>query len=422
MNALVVDGDAATRILVRRILVRDFGCDVTEVDNGLDALEELSKREFGFMLLDPDVPVIDGFRVLEAVRRIPEHESLPVLIMTRQRDEGAVRRLATLGISDYLIKPLEATLTGARLGRLIAASGHPNGGPDTGDTDPRSALLPPGATVMIVDGCADFRDLFAKALGSRARVISSDSGVRALKQCRQTAPAAVFVGEELGLLHRDLLVAELRRLPTMFESQIIAVVESQDLETARQDERWNGATLRTSVPETFLEDASCLFGSLRPISQLLKIHPQLKPNLLSALKQVCGMMLKERLVVRPVTPHDRRGPQRIAAVTIARDEDLVVTLEVRCALGAARMVVATVLGGEPATADDADIESTLAELANLIAGRLQHGLSERGVEVSCGPPLTRAEDMGPGLRGEDEALELLVASEVSGVAIEVCVS
>jgi CheY-like chemotaxis protein len=56
MSALVVDGDAVARVMVRRILVRDFGCDITEVDNGLDALDQLSEKQFGFMLLDPELP------------------------------------------------------------------------------------------------------------------------------------------------------------------------------------------------------------------------------------------------------------------------------------------------------------------------------------------------------------------------------
>ena len=421
MSALAVDGDAVARVMVRRILVRDFGCDITEVDNGLDALDQLSEKQFGFMLLDPELPVIDGFQVLEAVRRAPEHESLPVLIMTRQRDEAAVRKLAELGISDYLIKPLEATLAGARLARLIAATGKSNGG--RGHSENGESTLRPDATVMVVDGSADFRNLFADTLGGKAIVVPVNSGVQALKKCHQAAPEAVFIGEELGMLHRDLLVAELRRIPAMFDSLLIGVVAEEDLETARRNTSWNGAVLRTYVPEAFLEQAGGFFGSSEPTSTMLQAYPALEENLHSAVEQVSGMMLKTHLVVRPATTQDRMGPQRIAAVTITRDEDgLTLKLEVRCALDSARQIAATVLGVKPDRAKEEDVLSTLAELANIIAGRLQHGLSEHGITVSCGLPMARAEDGAPRSKAGDDAIELLVASEKAGIAIEVILS
>ncbi|MDP6581380.1 MAG: response regulator, partial [Vicinamibacterales bacterium] len=273
MNALVVDGDATARVMVRRILVRDFACDITEVDNGLDALDQLSEKQFGFMLLDPELPVIDGFRVLEAVRRTPEHQSLPVLIMTRQRDEAAVRKLAELGISDYLIKPLEATLTGARLSKLIGATGQANGGNGPANDHKRIPTLQPGASVMIVDGSSDFRQLFADALGEAATVTPVDSGVQALKRCKQVAPAAVFIGNELGVLHRDLLVSELRRIPAMFESLIIGIVEEDELETASQDTRWSSVVLRADTSQALSQKTSRFFDSQRPLDTVLRAHP-----------------------------------------------------------------------------------------------------------------------------------------------------
>ena len=276
---------------------------------------------------------------------------------------------------------------------------------------------------MVVDGSADFRNLFADTLGGKAIVVPVNSGVQALKKCHQAAPEAVFIGEELGMLHRDLLVAELRRIPAMFDSLLIGVVAEEDLETARRNTSWNGAVLRTYVPEAFLEQAGGFFGSSEPTSTMLQAYPALEENLHSAVEQVSGMMLKTHLVVRPATAQDRMGPQRIAAVTITRDEDgLTLKLEVRCALDSARQIAATVLGVKPDRAKEEDVLSTLAELANIIAGRLQHGLSEHGITVSCGLPMARAEDGAPRSKAGDDAIELLVASEKAGIAIEVILS
>jgi CheY-specific phosphatase CheX len=177
------------------------------------------------------------------------------------------------------------------------------------------------------------------------------------------------------------------------------------------------------VPEAFLEQAGGFFGSSEPTSTMLQAYPALEENLHSAVEQVSGMMLKTHLVVRPATAQDRMGPQRIAAVTITRDEDgLTLKLEVRCALDSARQIAATVLGVKPDRAKEEDVLSTLAELANIIAGRLQHGLSEHGITVSCGLPMARAEDGAPRSKAGDDAIELLVASEKAGIAIEVILS
>ncbi len=72
IHALVVDDDPNVRDVVCRLLTRQFeGLRVTQATNGLEALDKLSRESFAIALLDLTMPLMDGFDVLETVRRDP---------------------------------------------------------------------------------------------------------------------------------------------------------------------------------------------------------------------------------------------------------------------------------------------------------------------------------------------------------------
>ncbi len=138
MDVLVVDDDAGTRLLLRRILERELRCRVAEAEHGQKALDLLTRHEFAFVLLDLQMPVMDGFATLEAIRKLPGRETLPVVMLTAEKGEVAVRRMMALGVSDYLAKPPRPGHISARLARLVSRAQRSS----TGPTDP--GALPDG--------------------------------------------------------------------------------------------------------------------------------------------------------------------------------------------------------------------------------------------------------------------------------------
>ena len=62
MRVLIADDDSTTRTLLRRLLIRQFDCAVTEVENGLEALLRLDKHQYAMLLLDVHMPVMGGSR------------------------------------------------------------------------------------------------------------------------------------------------------------------------------------------------------------------------------------------------------------------------------------------------------------------------------------------------------------------------
>jgi CheY-like chemotaxis protein len=106
MHVLVCDDDSGTRFVVRRLLVRTFGCTVTECGDGVEALRLVGAGNVDLLVLDVEMPVMDGVEVLAAIRQSSEYKDLPVLMLSKERRKDVVVRLIKLGVSGYVLKPL----------------------------------------------------------------------------------------------------------------------------------------------------------------------------------------------------------------------------------------------------------------------------------------------------------------------------
>ena len=102
---LIADDDRQMRRLVRSLLERD-GYEVTEASDGLDALDAVESGQFDLMVLDIDMPRLDGLGVLEELRARVMTSSVPVIVLTARTDETESQVL-DLGAQDYLTKPVQ---------------------------------------------------------------------------------------------------------------------------------------------------------------------------------------------------------------------------------------------------------------------------------------------------------------------------
>lgn len=118
---LLVDDSLSVRRHVGRSLER-FGYQVATASDGQEALERLLAGEQADLLLsDLEMPRMNGFELLRAVRSSPAHAQLPVVIMTTRAGEKHQQLAMELGANDYLAKPAEERLLHRRLDALIAA-------------------------------------------------------------------------------------------------------------------------------------------------------------------------------------------------------------------------------------------------------------------------------------------------------------
>ena len=84
-------------------------------------LPALVGGDYNFAILDLEMPGMNGIDTLEEIRSTDAHRHLPVMILTAERDQETVVRLLRLGVSAYLLKPLERASFVAKVGKLIQA-------------------------------------------------------------------------------------------------------------------------------------------------------------------------------------------------------------------------------------------------------------------------------------------------------------
>jgi adenylate cyclase len=113
-HLLVVDDNKVNRILLTRGLEGD-GHKVETAENGKQALEKLRTGSFDLVLLDIEMPEMDGYQVLEVCLQDDELRNIPI-IMTSSLDEiDSVVKCVELGAEDYLNKPVNPILLRARV-------------------------------------------------------------------------------------------------------------------------------------------------------------------------------------------------------------------------------------------------------------------------------------------------------------------
>jgi len=111
---LVVDDNKVNRLLLTRALDLQ-GHSVASAENGRIGLEMLRRDAFDLMLLDIEMPEMDGFQVMEELHRDPQLRDLPVIVTSSLEGIDSIVRCIALGAVDYLSKPVNPVLLKARI-------------------------------------------------------------------------------------------------------------------------------------------------------------------------------------------------------------------------------------------------------------------------------------------------------------------
>ncbi|MDP3255641.1 MAG: response regulator [Bosea sp. (in: a-proteobacteria)] len=143
MKIMIVD-DNRTYPMVLRSVVNTIGNHhITVFSNPLEALEAAANIEFDFVLVDDMMPEMDGVACIQALRQMPNHRDLPIVMVTTAEERET--RLAALdaGATDFLHKPIEPVELRVRvLSSSTAACGanwHARSAPIGSTTRPASS-------------------------------------------------------------------------------------------------------------------------------------------------------------------------------------------------------------------------------------------------------------------------------------------
>ena len=389
--------------MVQRVVKREMQGTVVEASSGFLALEALETGLFNVVIISLDLHPMTGRHLLELMRSIERTRALPTIMLSTRSDAATIRSLVELGVAGVLAKPLDPALLSRRLWRFASAVAG-------------SALLNVNAndalhaseTVLVVDGDVNMCHFVADALRGGRRILQMTSGAAAISSALVHKPGLAIIGQNIGLLDGPALVREIRALPSIASMRLIKL--SPDPSETVPPEGFDGVVLRTFLPDVFRRAIAALAGAQGPFTKFLSAYPGLMGDITTGVEQVCGMMLGVEVApVERTEPLTGASIRSVQIVTIA-DQKLSLRLEFESALSTAASMTAQLVGGTAADVTDEDACATIAEMANIVTGRLRNALGEAGLVLNCSLPSTRVADDGLSLEAQDETRHLHFAS------------
>ncbi|MHB1300004.1 MAG: chemotaxis response regulator CheY [Burkholderiales bacterium] len=123
LKILVVDDFSTMRRIIRNLLKELGFPNVTEAEDGVDALKKLQGGNFEFVVSDWNMPNMSGIDLLRAIRKDPTLKHLPVLMVTAEAKKENIIEAAQAGASGYVVKPFTAAVLDEKLNKIFKTMG-----------------------------------------------------------------------------------------------------------------------------------------------------------------------------------------------------------------------------------------------------------------------------------------------------------
>jgi two-component system chemotaxis response regulator CheY len=105
---LIVEDSPTMRQLLVFALRRLRGVDIVEAQDGMDGLRKLTGERFDLALIDINMPVMDGLKLIHLIRQEPDLAAMPIVVITTEGAQEDRDRALALGANEYLTKPIQA--------------------------------------------------------------------------------------------------------------------------------------------------------------------------------------------------------------------------------------------------------------------------------------------------------------------------
>jgi len=102
---LIVDDSNMLRDMVKFALHEGGYPDVTEAIDGLDALFKAKRERFDIIITDINMPNMDGFELIQELRKLPEHQKTPIMTLTTEKTDEMKAKGKAAGANGWLVKP-----------------------------------------------------------------------------------------------------------------------------------------------------------------------------------------------------------------------------------------------------------------------------------------------------------------------------
>ena len=125
MSIVIVD-DSPTNLIILRQLARNHGQrQAVTFTKPEDARDHLATHTAEIIILDCEMPGLDGIRLTQAIRDFPHHSRTPIVMVTNHTDEAIRQNALAAGVTEFLSKPVNAVEFRVRIRNLLNLSTEP---------------------------------------------------------------------------------------------------------------------------------------------------------------------------------------------------------------------------------------------------------------------------------------------------------
>ena len=193
-KVLTVDDSKTVRLIIARHL-RPFGVEILEAENGAVGVEKAQAELPDLILLDYNMPVMDGYHTLVELKTDPRTKAIPVMMLTTETVKDTVIKLIKLGLKDYIAKPFTRELLLQKANGILGI--YPGETPPAETEEPQIATPPGKATVLVVDDRENILKIMKEYLSEKHHVVIAATGQAAMTAIASVKPDWLFLDLDL---------------------------------------------------------------------------------------------------------------------------------------------------------------------------------------------------------------------------------
>lgn len=246
-NVLVVDDDRNMNELVSRVLQGKLKCKVTSVYNGIDAFVYLHKEKFDLIILDISMPLVHGIEILEILKSDEKFKHIPVAMMTANREKEIIAKLISLGIIDFIAKPISLDIIYSKLREILEKLDSI----EKPEVEIDTTIVFDETKFLAADVRKDLIEKLGKDSGTGMETLTTDSGLEALKYFIRERPGTVYLGKNLPIVNEKILIKTFRSLGNGKKFRIFVARENTKLTVEEQKSIDSVVELKENIDEQF---------------------------------------------------------------------------------------------------------------------------------------------------------------------------
>lgn len=252
---LLVEDYLHSRIIVTRLLKQHGYNTIDIAENGLEAIELTSKKQYDLILMDMQMPVMNGFEAIKLIRKLPNFSRIPIIGLTAFAMRGDREKVLLAGGTDYLPKPIDSA-------EFINKINYYSKNLITYNW-PSSLILMAHHDNLLLKELTDF--LFKNNFKN---ILVANNGIEVLQLLNKNIFDLIFLGNNMGELNLNMLLPIIRIFNEYQKTPIFYLTDDgQKYDKLGETRKYFSDYINTFLPEKIIQkiDSTLRRNSLNPL-------------------------------------------------------------------------------------------------------------------------------------------------------------